>query len=177
MSLFTFDSADFDVPEDKGGKSFGPIPPGNYNVECLDAEMTTIDRGQYINLKWAVTDGEHEGQWIWDKVFVEGGYYDNHAENDLKYKLARIVKYSGIGAIKKDVNELLDAKVSVKVVHKPNANNPDKPHVNIDFYNATRKGGSVSAPAQQASPTIPAQPSAPSPANNFGADLGDEPPF
>ena len=165
--MFTFDSDNFDIPETPS-KSFGPLPDANYNVKCVDANLEDNDKGQFISLKWEVTDGEYAGQWVWDRLFMEGGYFDGHAEKG-QQNLARILKYSGINAIKKDVFELVDAEVGIKTKQRENPMNPDKPRVNVAFYNPKKKGGSetVALPKAEA-------PSTPAPAP---ASLEDEPPF
>lgn len=169
--MFTFDSDNFDIPETPS-KSFGPLPDAMYSVKCIDASYETIPQGEYISLKWEVTSGEYAGQWVWDKLFMEGGFFEDHAKKS-KENLARILKYSGIKAIKKDVFELVDAEVAVKTKRRPNPQNPEKPHVNVAFYahkNEVDYDDGADTPQPKSTPA----PSTPAPAP---ASLEDEPPF
>ena len=67
MAKFGFDSSEVDVNERVGG-NYDPIPEGDYTLEAVEAEdkVTKDGTGTYINVKFEVKGGEHDGRLIWN---------------------------------------------------------------------------------------------------------------
>lgn len=66
MAKFGFDSSEVDVNERAPG-NYEPIPEGEYTLEALEAEdkVTKDGGGSYINAKFEVKGGEHDGRLLW----------------------------------------------------------------------------------------------------------------
>jgi hypothetical protein len=69
MTNFAFTRNDDD--QDLGGSTkYAPIPEGDYKAMITDSEMkpTRAGTGEYLQLVWEVTDGEHAARRIWDRL-------------------------------------------------------------------------------------------------------------
>jgi len=69
MTNFAFTRNDDD--QDIGGSTkYAPIPEGDYKAMITDSEMkpTRAGTGEYLQLVWEVTDGEHATRRIWDRL-------------------------------------------------------------------------------------------------------------
>ena len=67
MAKFGFDTSEVDVNERVGGGNYDPIPEDDYTLEAIDAEekLTKDKTGTYLNVKFEVKGGEHDGRFVW----------------------------------------------------------------------------------------------------------------
>ncbi len=68
MAKFGFDTSEVDVNERVGGGNYDPIPEGDYTLQAVEADekVTKDGTGTYINGKFEVVGGEHDGRLIWN---------------------------------------------------------------------------------------------------------------
>jgi len=69
MAQFQFNANDAPVAQPR---SYGPLPPGDYPVVITrsDFKPTQAGTGHYIELEMQVTDGEHSGRRLWERLNV-----------------------------------------------------------------------------------------------------------
>jgi hypothetical protein len=70
MAQFQFNANDAPAPQQR---SFGPLPSGDYPVVITrsDVKPTKAGTGHYIELEIQVTDGEHSGRRLWERLNVD----------------------------------------------------------------------------------------------------------
>lgn len=79
MPAFDFDVSSYEI---QAPRSFEPLPPGDYQALITSSELkdTKAGDGQYIELVMQITDGEHAGRRIWERLNV---YNKNKQTEDI----------------------------------------------------------------------------------------------
>lgn len=79
MPAFDFDVSSYDI---QPARSFEPLPPGDYQAMVTAAELkdTKAGDGQYIELVIQITDGEHAGRRLWERLNI---YNKNKQTEDI----------------------------------------------------------------------------------------------
>lgn len=146
MPNFSFDVQD--APEIQG-KSFEPLPKGQYDVMIIksDVKPTKAGTGHYIELEMQVIEGEYSGRRHWERLNVSNP--NKQAEDIAKANLAAICEALGIEKIN-ETEELHDQ--------------PFVALIDIDRKDATRNRIVGYASAQDAPHPAPASKPAAKPA-------------
>jgi len=63
----------FNANEVEPMRDYQAIPEGEYLAEIISSEMkvTNSGTGEYLELVWKVTEGDHKDQQIWDRMNME----------------------------------------------------------------------------------------------------------
>lgn len=147
MAQFQFNANDAPVAQQR---SFGPLPNGDYPVVITksDVRATKAGTGQYIELEMQVTDGEHSGRRLWERLNVSNP--NKQAEDIAKAALGQLMEAVDVLHMEK-TEQLHDIPfvVSVEIDRKE----PDRNR--IVAYSKV-----ISAPAAPARPAPAAKPAA-----------------
>src|SRR5215471_17477159 len=57
-------------PETQEGSHFDVVPIGTYTAQVVDAcvAQPKSGDGHYVGLTWQITEGEHEGRYVWQRI-------------------------------------------------------------------------------------------------------------
>jgi len=57
-------------PETQEGSHFDVVPIGTYAAQVVDAcvAQPKSGDGHYVGLTWQITEGEHEGRYVWQRI-------------------------------------------------------------------------------------------------------------
>ncbi len=69
MPIIDFDVTSYEAP---AKSSFEPLPPGDYQAIISDSAIkaTKAGTGEYIELTIQITDGQHSGRRIWERLNI-----------------------------------------------------------------------------------------------------------
>jgi len=107
----------FDAGEIAESGDFEPIPAGNYQTVIIDSEFRTARRGgRYLELKFRVNQGEHQGRLLWLRLILQ--HPNQMAVSIAQRQLAAIGK--AVGKIRFDDTSVLhNLPLIVKVEIEP----------------------------------------------------------
>ncbi|MEK9896210.1 MAG: DUF669 domain-containing protein [Burkholderiaceae bacterium] len=123
---------------------YGPIPAGDYKAMITDSEMkpTRAGTGQYLQLVWEITEGQHTDRKIWDRLNLVN---PNPTAVDIaKRDLASIMRAVGLDKID-DTEQLHYKEVMITVTVRKGDNGYEDSN-EIKAY----------APAGRSAPAAPA---------------------
>ena len=104
----------FSVSDAPESDNFSPIPAGWYSVRITEAELkdTKAGTGQYIKLRYDVTDGTHAGRVIFGMVTVRNP--NAKAEEIGRQQLGKLMRSIGLETVS-DTDQLIGGVMQVKV--------------------------------------------------------------
>ena len=142
-------SLNFDASAVEPQQSFDALPPGRYEVIITDSEMkdTKAGTGQYLQLTFSVTGGQHDGRKLWSRLNLVNP--NATAVGIAERELSAICHCLGI-MTPADSEELHDRPLIVDVIQELNPLSGQQTN-RIKGY-AQANG----APAQKAKPAAPA---------------------
>ena len=142
-------SLNFDASAVEPQQSFDALPPGRYEVIITDSEMkdTKAGTGQYLQLTFSVTGGQHDGRKLWSRLNLVNP--NATAVGIAERELSAICHCVGI-ITPSDSEELHDRPLIVDVIQELNPMSGQQTN-RIKGY-AQANG----APAQKAKPAAPA---------------------
>lgn len=87
----------FNAAEVDPSSSFDPVPAGVYTAEITESEekMNKAGTGTYLQLTFRITEGDHTGRMIWDRLNLKNDNQD-----------AVAIARANLSAICRAVNEL-----------------------------------------------------------------------
>lgn len=131
----------------------GPLPAGQYEViiSNSDIKATKAGDGEYIELEMQVTDGEHSGRRLWERLNISNP--NKKAEDIAKAALGELCVACGIDDMT-DTEQLHD--IPLLAVVEIDRKDPTRNRVM-----GYRSAGKAMPPKPAAAPTAPARPSAP----------------
>ena len=139
----------FNAAEVEPQQSFDALPPGRYEVIITDSEMkdTKAGTGQYLQLTFSVTGGQHDGRKLWSRLNLVNP--NQTAVGIAERELSAICHCVGI-ITPSDSEELHDRPLIVDVIQELNPMTGQQTN-RIKGY-AQANG----APAAKAKPAAPA---------------------
>lgn len=147
MAQFNFNVNDAPVAQPR---TYGPLPAGDYPVVITKSDLkpTKAGTGHYIELELQVTDGEHTGRRLWERLNVDNP--NKQAEDIAKAALGQLCAAVGVLDME-DTEQLHDIPfvVAVEIDRKE----PDRNRI-VSYMGA-------SAPAPAPAPRAPAAPAKP----------------
>ena len=166
MAKFGFDTSEVDVNERSGG-SYDPIPEGEYTLEAIEAEdkVTKDGSGSYINAKFEVKGGEHDGRYIWNIFNI-----NNRSETAQRIGRQQLVAWAtACGKPDADDTDKLVGKKfrAVVEIQKGTGAYKDSNRIKVFLFD------SEAAPAAKAAPKAAAAPKASAPAPAKGGNPWD----
>jgi hypothetical protein len=115
----------FDVsgsdPAKATGSNFEPPPAGTYNCRIDETTMGTTRKGdQMITAVYEITDGQHKGKKLWDRIVLTKA---------AEWKLDQFLQALGIASSRKrkgvlDLEEIVGERITVKVKQGEYNGNP-----------------------------------------------------
>ena len=135
----------FNAAEVQPQGSFEPIPAGWYKAMITDSEFkpTKNGNGEYLQLRLDVTEGEHEGRVLFDRLNLNNP--SQTAVEIAQRQLSAICRAVGV-MTPQDSRDLHDRPLRVKVKIRPAGNGYEASN-EIAAYEAAEDGGQA-APAQ-----------------------------
>lgn len=122
MAQFNFNVND--APAAAAPRNYGPLPEGDYPViiTTSDVKATKAGTGQYIELEMQVTDGEHSGRRLWERLNVNNP--NKTAEEIAKAALGQLLLAVDVVNME-DTKELHDIPfvISVEIDRKDTTRN------------------------------------------------------
>jgi len=153
MTSFAFDVTS--APELAPAPSkYAPIPAGDYKAMITESEMkpTRAGTGQYLQLVWEITDGQHADRKIWDRLNLVN---PNPTAVDIaKRDLASIMRAVGLDKID-DTEQLHYKEVMITVTVRKGDNGYEDSN-EIKAYAPAGRSAPAAAPAAPAAVATPA---------------------
>ena len=153
MKSFAFDVTS--APELAPAPSkYAPIPAGDYKAMITESEMkpTRAGTGQYLQLVWEITDGQHADRKIWDRLNLVN---PNPTAVDIaKRDLASIMRAVGLDKID-DTEQLHYKEVMITVTVRKGDNGYEDSN-EIKAYAPAGRSAPAAAPAAPAAVATPA---------------------
>jgi len=162
MARFGFTAAEYE-PDTGGGGSYDPIPEGEYQLMCEEAEdkKTSAGTGVYIKAKFRVLGPSHEGRFIFMNFNIQNP--SAKAEEIGRRQVSGWAAACGRPNAA-DTDELLNLPFNADIGIEPGSGNYG-PQNRIKAYKiAGSAPAPKAAPAPAAKPTPPAAASTPAPA-------------
>jgi len=153
MTSFAFDVTS--APELAPAPSkYAPIPAGDYKAMITESEMkpTRAGTGQYLQLVWEITEGQHTDRKIWDRLNLVN---PNPTAVDIaKRDLASIMRAVGLDKID-DTEQLHYKEVMITVTVRKGDNGYEDSN-EIKAYAPAGRSAPAAAPAAPAAVATPA---------------------
>jgi hypothetical protein len=167
MARFGFSANEYEPDTGGGGGNYDPIPEGEYELMCEDAEdkKTSAGTGVYIKAKFRVLGPTNEGRFIFMNFNIQNP--STKAEEIGRRQVSGWAAACGRPNAA-DTDELLNLPFRAKITIEPGSGNYG-PQNRINGYLVKEGGGSpapkpaASAPVAKATP--PAAASTPAPAS------------
>lgn len=147
-------SLNFDALAVEPQQSFDALPPGRYEVIITDSEMkhTKAGTGQYLQLTFSVTGGQHDGRKLWSRLNLVNP--NAMAVGIAERELSAICHCVGI-MTPTDSEELHDRPLIVDVIQELNPMSGQQTN-RIKGYAQADGSPAASKPAPKAKPAAPA---------------------
>jgi hypothetical protein len=133
---------------------YAPIPAGDYKAMITESEMkpTRAGTGQYLQLVWEITDGQHTDRKIWDRLNLVNS--NPTAVDIAKRDLASIMRAVGLEKID-DTEQLHYKEVMITVTVRKGDNGYEDSN-EIKAYAPAGRSAPAAAPAAPAAVATPA---------------------
>jgi len=182
-------------PETQEGSHFDVVPIGTYTAQVVDAcvAQPKSGNGYYVGLTWQITEGEHEGRYVWQRITflhsstqavtigrrqfkdlcVATGVSEQVSDVEVfkfipcQLKIGIEKDKQGIYADKNRVSRVLPLETATPTKPEPKAAAPAKPEP---------KSTATSAPTDATKGNGPAPPWR-KPASSVGDDIDDKVPY
>jgi hypothetical protein len=147
-------SLNFDASAVEPQQSFDALPVGRYEVIITDSEMkdTKAGNGQYLQLTFSVTGGQHDGRKLWSRLNLVNP--NATAVGIAERELSAICHCVGI-ITPSDSEELHDRPLIVDVIQELNPMSGQQTN-RIKGYSQADGSPAASKPAPKAKPAAPA---------------------
>ena len=147
-------SLNFDASAVEPQQSFDALPVGRYEVIITDSEMkdTKAGTGQYLQLTFSVTGGQHDGRKLWSRLNLVNP--NATAVGIAERELSAICHCVGI-ITPADSEELHDRPLIVDVIQELNPMSGQQTN-RIKGYAQADGSPAASKPAPKAKPAAPA---------------------
>jgi hypothetical protein len=147
-------SLNFDASAVEPQQSFDALPVGRYEVIITDSEMkdTKAGTGQYLQLTFSVTGGQHDGRKLWSRLNLVNP--NATAVGIAERELSAICHCVGI-ITPSDSEELHDRPLIVDVIQELNPMSGQQTN-RIKGYAQADGSPAASKPAPKAKPAAPA---------------------
>ena len=158
MANFTGNLSGWNAEEVPPQDSLDPLPAGWYQVIITDSEMKPTKRGdgEYLQLELTITEGEHSGRKLWDRLNLNK---PNHTAVDIAQRAQSSIWHAVGNLTPNDSAELHDIPIEAKVSVKPGSDGFD-PRNEVKGYRAI--GEAATTPATTA-PRTAAKPAGSAP--------------
>ena len=147
-------SLNFDASAVEPQQTFDALPVGRYEVIITDSEMkdTKAGTGQYLQLTFSVTGGQHDGRKLWSRLNLVNP--NQTAVGIAERELSAICHCVGI-ITPSDSEELHDRPLIVDVIQELNPMSGQQTN-RIKGYAQADGSPAASKPAPKAKPAAPA---------------------
>ena len=138
-------------------KSYDLLPEGWYEALIIDSETkpTKAGTGHYLQLTLEVTEGEHKGRYVWDRLNL-----DNPNETAVAIAQETLASIChAVGVLEpKETEELHDKPLSVRVAVQPAKGQYNESNVVKGYRAVETKATRKAAPKAKAAPVALSEP-------------------